>query len=499
MSVIVDAAGLSTANVGEMSEETPARRPRKFALTDKQIVDGTSHSWTLGGGIAGKGHVRHATRIDPTGNQQINAVIKGPQYDTTRPVARFREELSGMREFSAHRTAGVLPILDWQENATELWYVMPSAIPLADHLDGVDFDDVVRTIVTLADTLDALSRPSRADTGPGAVAHRDLKPENLFWYDGGPVLADFGIAAWFVEHPAQTLTPEGSKLGPLFYMAPEARYYTASVDWHRADIYSLAMTFWSLAAKRRTSGTGKTTVELPPSGSILASDDRYSLARFGGRDAGMLDALMEQATNVSPGDRPTAAGFRDELLTWLSMYPGPHPRPEHFFLTGIEPIRRIIVRMELDQNQFLDVLRSESRKELGKVEFDESVTVDYKPREEMDEDGLPRGDAIMDASKHGRGEHDEWDGSFVVALRSSDNAMRLVIGGTFDTPGRVDWIAESHERKDGSWELVDSTEETGLVIGLLTTRKIIREFLQAHKPAPDTFETELSWVAERVL
>lgn len=483
-----------------MSEETSARRPRKFALTDKQTVQGTTDSWKVGRAIARKRHVRVATRIDPADGQQISAVIKGPQYDSTKAVSRFRAEVSGMRELTVRGTVGVLPILDWQVGADELWYVMPTATPLADHLAGVDFDVVVRSVAVLADTLDRLSRLESKPTGSLAeVSHRDIKPENLFWYDGGPVLADFGIAAWFDDTSTPTVTREGENLGPRNYLAPEARSYDDRIEWHRADIYSLAMTFWSLAEKRRKLGTGETMVELPPSGSILASDDRYSLARFGGRDAGMLDALMEQATNVSPDDRPTAAGFRDELLTWLSMYPGPHTRPKHFFLTGIEPIRRIIVRMELDQNQFLDVLRSESRKELGKVEFDETVTVDYKPRGKTDRDGGRRGDAIMDASKHGRGEHDEWDGSFVVALRSSDNATRLVIGGTFDTPGRVDWIAESHERKDGSWELVNSTEETGLVIGRLTTRKIIREFLQAHRPAPDTSETGPSWVAERVL
>ena len=26
--------------------------------------------------------------------------------------------------------------------------------------------------------------------------HRDIKPGNLFWCDGDPILADFGIAAW---------------------------------------------------------------------------------------------------------------------------------------------------------------------------------------------------------------------------------------------------------------------------------------------------------------
>lgn len=473
----------------------------KFALAKNRTVTGTTYVWKIGKSIARKRHVKQASRVDPISHQVVKAVIKGPEYDSKKAVSRFKAELSGMRELTSRGTDGVFPILDWQENADELWYVMPTATPLADELAGADFDVVVRTIATLAGTLDALSHPSSAATGPLTVAHRDIKPENLFWHDGGPVLADFGIAAWFDDTSAATKTQEGDSLGPRNYLAPEARYCYDGIDWPPADIYSLAMTFWSLSEKRRVPTDRGSTVALPPPGTISASDGTLSMARFGGPDAATLNVLMEQATSLRPTDRPTAAEFRDELQTWLEMYPGPHARPEYVSMTGFGPLRRIMARIELGQREFLDVLRPESRSALGRVEFDATVTVDYEPRGQSNPDGSLRSAAIMDKALHGRSKDDEWDGSFVVAFRSSDGIARLVIGGTFDVPGRVDWIAESHVKKNGSWELVTSTEEPDLLIGRLTTRKIIREFLASQKSISGSEGPvmEVSWTAERVM
>lgn len=483
-----------------MSEETSVRRIRQSKLKTDVVVTGNSHAWRVGEQLAGKSHVRQASCLDPTGDRDKNAVIKGPLRPRGKPARRFRDELLGMRELTSRDTDGVLPILDWPESEDELWYVMPTATPLADKLAGTNFDDVVRAIATLANTLDALSRPSSAATGFRTVAHRDIKPDNLFWHDGGPVLADFGISAWFDDASTTTESREGENLGPRNYLAPEARYYHDGIDWYLADIYSLAMTFWSLSEKRRVSA-GKSTVLLPPPGTISASDRDLSMARFGGPDAATLDMLMEQATSLRPADRPTAAEVRDELQVWLDMYPDPHPRPEHRLITNFSSLRRVVDRIELNQREFLDMLRSESRRALKKVEFDHTVTIDYEPRGKSDPDGSLRPAAIMDTELHGRSKDDEWDGSFVVAFRSSDDVARLVIGGTFDVPGRVDWIAESHVKRNGSWELVASTEEPDLLVGRLTTRKIIREFLATQKliGGSEGAGMGLTWTAERVL
>ena len=69
------------------------------------------------------------------------------------------------------------------------WYVMPRAQLLDDALGE---DATLRDVVGhIADLANVLARLAGQDT-----YHRDIKPANLFWLGGGPVLADFGIAAW---------------------------------------------------------------------------------------------------------------------------------------------------------------------------------------------------------------------------------------------------------------------------------------------------------------
>jgi hypothetical protein len=46
---------------------------------------------------------------------------------------------------------------------------------------------VVRVVAFLADVLARLAKEG--------TYHRGIKPANLFWWDGGPVLADFELSA----------------------------------------------------------------------------------------------------------------------------------------------------------------------------------------------------------------------------------------------------------------------------------------------------------------
>jgi serine/threonine-protein kinase len=81
------------------------------------------------------------------------------------------------------------------------------------------------------------------------IVHRDLKPDNvLVRRDGGgryqPKIVDFGIAK-ILEGTSYTVS--GAVLGTCRYMAPEQVQASATAD-HRADIYSLGVTLYQLAA-----------------------------------------------------------------------------------------------------------------------------------------------------------------------------------------------------------------------------------------------------------
>lgn len=78
------------------------------------------------------------------------------------------------------------------------------------------------------------------------VVHRDIKPENILLDKRGRVkIADFGLAKLLGAKADRTLTGTHQVMGTPHYMAPEQIQGTRDVD-HRADIYSLGVTFYEM-------------------------------------------------------------------------------------------------------------------------------------------------------------------------------------------------------------------------------------------------------------
>jgi eukaryotic-like serine/threonine-protein kinase len=78
------------------------------------------------------------------------------------------------------------------------------------------------------------------------VVHRDIKPENILLDKRGRVkIADFGLAKLLGTKANIGLTRTQQVMGTPHYMAPEQIQGTRDVD-HRADIYSLGVTFYEM-------------------------------------------------------------------------------------------------------------------------------------------------------------------------------------------------------------------------------------------------------------
>ena len=79
------------------------------------------------------------------------------------------------------------------------------------------------------------------------IVHRDIKPENILLDKKGRVkIADFGLAKLLGKTPHDmSLTGTQQVMGTLHYMAPEQIEGARDVD-HRADIYSLGVTFYEM-------------------------------------------------------------------------------------------------------------------------------------------------------------------------------------------------------------------------------------------------------------
>ncbi|MFK4197243.1 protein kinase, partial [Streptomyces sp. NPDC033754] len=255
--------------------------------------------------------------------------------ETTRGT-RFHNEALMMRRFTEEGIAGVLPVLDVDAGDEPAWYVMPKARLLQSVIvETTTLQEIVGHIHELAKTLCELAGRE--------FYHRDIKPDNLFWYDGRPVLADFGIA-YFGE---ASVTFEGEKLGPMWFMAPEMRSMTKHEEGRQADVYSLAQT---LSAFIHPLGT------LPLPGTFRAGAMDYDLNRGWKGDHDALDALehvLEAATRNNHYERLRIDGFEEELRLWLHSAKTPLARntglrtgwgPEDDQVRDHAEIRRIMRR-----------------------------------------------------------------------------------------------------------------------------------------------------------
>ncbi|MGW7244277.1 serine/threonine protein kinase [Streptomyces sp. NPDC054804] len=269
--------------------------------------------WRDDGQLGKKKFVRRATEMS-SGREGVlkhmsDLPVAGEGYVDKKRRARrqrFYDEALFMQQMNG--SPGILPIWDIDDTrgTTPRWYAMPRALPLADVFDDTSTVlDVVTHTAALARTLAVL-----AEQG---IYHRDIKPDNLFWYDGAPVLADFGIAA-FAHLPAG-LTQVGEKVGPANFIAPEMRSTTSRDRGERADVYSLAKTLFVLAHPRRGL--------YPPDGTHRVDAEEFSLWALGSGSATLaLGHVLEAATQFQVRDRLEMADFHDELRAWLDRHTG---------------------------------------------------------------------------------------------------------------------------------------------------------------------------------
>lgn len=136
------------------------------------------------------------------------------------------------------------------------------------------------------------------------VVHRDIEPANIVIDTfGQPRLTDFALASVAGAQAAEA----GMQREPSAYAPPEALDLPQAGE--AGDVYSLAATLYALLAGR-------------PPGSVAAAGGLEQVREAAARPVDplpgvnwfLMDALLT-ALSSDPGDRPTAADFRDELST----------------------------------------------------------------------------------------------------------------------------------------------------------------------------------------
>ena len=176
-------------------------------------------------------------------NQEVALkVLPSWRMRNPKSIARFERE---MRAVGKLNHPGIVRALDAGE-ANDVHFLA------MEYVDGVNLSTLLRQSGTLAvpDACEIILQVSDAlqyihDQG---LIHRDIKPSNLMMTRDGQVnILDLGLAHVTEEFEEEALTRTGQVMGTLDYMAPEQALDSGKID-HRADIYSLGVTFYKLLA-----------------------------------------------------------------------------------------------------------------------------------------------------------------------------------------------------------------------------------------------------------
>lgn len=225
---------------------------------------------------------------------------------------RFLAEAEAMAELEH---PGLLPLYAFGETDGRPWLVTRLAAGgnLAQRREAYSsqWNRIADLVAQLADAIQhAHSR---------GIIHRDLKPSNvLFDSEGGPCIADFGLAKWRDQVAGKEPTLSHAMMGTPAYMAPELAKHGAHCATTAADVYGLGAILYELLTGRPPHTGGSPSEILL---SLSGSDPPQPRALRPGipRD---LEVIGLKAMAREPGQRyATAAALKDDVQRWLDGLP----------------------------------------------------------------------------------------------------------------------------------------------------------------------------------
>ncbi|MCB2154534.1 serine/threonine protein kinase [bacterium] len=280
----------------------PSRQSRTEALLNEGEV--LSGGFVVGE-IAGEGGMATVYKaLQKSLNRTVaikvlhSRFVRDPEF-----VSRFEAEAGALASL---QHPNIVNIIDRGHDSGRYFFVM-------EYVEGETLDKKIvedrlsfpewRAVVTACEeSLDYVHKRG--------VVHRDIKPSNILIDKQGHVkISDFGIAHILGgdEGEAAQITAPARAVGTANYMAPEQTADPSNVD-HRADIYSLGVTFYKMLTRMLPVGAFPSPSEANHNVPVAVDevifksmcpdrDDRYQTVREFCDD--LSKALKEQTVSIT--------------------------------------------------------------------------------------------------------------------------------------------------------------------------------------------------------
>ncbi|MFB6888552.1 serine/threonine-protein kinase [Kitasatospora sp. NPDC056327] len=191
---------------------------------------------TLGSGGMGEVFLAFSPAGDPVAVKLIRA-------DRLNPLTRERFEREARAARKVVGTGRVARFLDADPYADRPWMAM-DYVPGRTLLEEIDARGPLPAVQVAS--LGALLSEGLAAVHAAELLHRDMKPQNVIMGDYGPVIIDFGLAA-FTDATHESLSHSGMIVGTVRCMPPEQAAGRPHVT-AAADVYALGTVLLYAAA-----------------------------------------------------------------------------------------------------------------------------------------------------------------------------------------------------------------------------------------------------------
>lgn len=227
---------------------------QNFYETEDFVISNNNIKFEIGEQLGTGGNAAVYDCLDSHGNQYA---IKFLLKFNRKIVERFSREIVLMKSIEHNHLIkyiddGCVKIKTQNGHLLKCYFVVmekadKNLLQYVNSIDNIDYDIYAPQFRGLSEALSVIHTKA---------IHRDIKPENILVKGEKWLISDYGLCS-FVELDGRELTRHNEKIGPRFWMSPEAIGICVNSKKDisfSSDVFQLCAVFWFVVTKSHPTG-----------------------------------------------------------------------------------------------------------------------------------------------------------------------------------------------------------------------------------------------------